>query len=672
MMFRRLALILLFAAPLRAEVVRIEVKTRADVLSAKAFGTVGAYEKLSGKIYFAVDPRNSANQIIADIDKAPKNASGKVEFSSDFYMIKPKDLSRGNGTLLYEVSNRGSKGMLGFFNFASGSVDPHTAGELGDGFLMEQGFTLLWVGWQFDMPEREGLLRVYLPIAREANGKPIQGLVRSDFEPTQRILEASLGDRGHTAYAAADPKDPANVLTVRDSADGARRTIPHDQWDFTPDGRGVRMASGFEPKKIYELVYKAQDPPVAGLGSAAVRDAVSRLKYGAAPEFSIAQGAIKRAIGFGISQSGRFLRTYLYYGFNEDESHRKVFDGVMTHVAGSGRGSFNVRFAQPSRDVDPWSNFFYPVNIFPFTDGAQLDPETGRRDGVLTHGTKEQFQPKIIYTNSSYEYWGRAASLLHTTIDGKEDAQLMSNVRAYLLTGGQHGVAAFPPQRTSGQQLSDPLDYRWAQRKLLVSMNRWITDGTEPPPSALPRIDNGTLISREKLKFPKIPNVTVPAALQPAYRADYGPDFLKEGLVTQEPPKLGSAFPTLLPQVDADGNDVPGVRMPEIAVPLATYTGWNLFNDRSGPVNVMATTTGSFVPFPRTRAERERTNDPRPSIEERYQNKDAYLGLITKSANDLAAKGYLIKEDVPRIVQQAGARWDWVLGVLGRSSASVQ
>src|SRR6266705_1758704 len=305
MMFRRLALILLFAAPLRAEVVRIEVKSHADVLAAKSFGPVGAYEKVSGKIYFAVEPRKSANQIIADIDKAPKNASGKVEFSSDFYMIKPKDLSRGNGTLLYEVSNRGSKGMLGFFNFASGSVDPQTAGELGDGFLMEQGFTLLWVGWQLDMPEREGLLRVYLPIAREANGKPIQGLVRSDFEPTQRILEASLGDRGHTAYAAADPKDPANVLTVRDSADGARRTIARDQWDFTPEGRGVRMASGFEPKKIYEVVYRSQDPPVAGLGLAGVRDMISLLKYGSSAELSISAGALKHAIAFGASQSAR-------------------------------------------------------------------------------------------------------------------------------------------------------------------------------------------------------------------------------------------------------------------------------------------------------------------------------------------------------------------------------
>jgi hypothetical protein len=665
MMFRRLPLIVLaglFALPCRAEVVRIEVKTHADVLPGKSFGSAGPYEKLSGKIYFAIDPRNSANQIIADIDKAPKNASGKVEFSSDFYVIKPKDLNRGNGTVLYEVSNRGNKGMLGFFDFASGSVDPQNASDFGDGFLLEQGFTLLWVGWQFDVPNREGALRAYVPLAREADGRPIQGLVRSDFEPVEKVLEASLADRGHMAYAVSDSKDPANVLTVRDSADGPRHIVARDQWEFTADGRGIRMAAGFQSKKIYEIVYKSQDPPIAGLGLAGIRDVISRFKYGSAPELSIAAGAIKHAIGFGASQSGRLLRTYIYDGFNEDESHRKVFDGLMIERAASARGSFNVRFAQASRDGDPWANFLYPVNIFPFTDAAQLDAETGRRDGVLTHTMKEQFWPKVMYTNSSYEYWGRVASLFHTTIDGKEDVSLLPNVRAYLFAGAQHGPAAFPPPRTVGQQLNNPLEYRWAMRKLLLSMNRWIADGTEPPASALPRLSDGTLVLRDKLKFPNIPTVNLPAHPQMAKRTDYGPDFANKGVVSYEPPKLGSAFPAFVPQTDADGNDLAGIRMPELLVPLATYTGWNLFNDRSGPTNVMSTTTGSFIPFARTRADRERNGDPRQSIEERYKSKDDYLDRLAKAANDLASRGYLIKDDISRIVQQAGSRWDWIMG----------
>lgn len=659
-MFRSVLLAILLAAPLNAEVVRIEVTSRTD-LAGKTFGNAGVYEKLIGKIYFAVDPNNSANKIIADIDKAPKNSAGKVEFSSDFYMIKPKDVTRGNGTLLYEVSNRGGKGMIGFFNLSGGGTDPKSAADLGDGFLMEQGFTLLWVGWQFDVPQREGLMRVYVPIAREANGRSIQGLVRSDFVPIERVYEASLADRNHTAYAVVDPNDAANVMTVRDSVEGTRRTIPRDRWQFTPDGKSVRMAAGFEPQKIYEVVYKSQDPPLVGLGPAAVRDTVSRLKFGSALELSVGQGAMKRAVAFGISQSGRFLRTYMFYGYNEDESHRKVFDGVMPHVAGSGRGSFNHRFAQPSRDGHPYLNFFYPTDIFPFTDVAQRDPETGKRDGLLVHAMKPEFLPKVFYTNSSYEYWGRSASLYHTTIDGLEDAQLMTNVRAFLLASGQHGVAGFPPSRSIGQQLNNPLDYRWAMRKLLVSMNRWITDGMEPPASAYPRIDAGTLVPPTQLKFPKIPGVNTTASTLKAYRADYGPDFLARGIVTQEPPKLGSAFPMLVPQVDPDGNDLPGIRMPELAVPLATYTGWNLFNEKSGPSNVLSSMQGSFIPFPRTRADRERAKDPRLSIEERYKSREDYLARVAKAAEDLASKGYLLKEDIPRIVQQAATRWDYLM-----------
>jgi hypothetical protein len=669
-MFRRVLLIVLaaaFALPGRAEVIRIEVKSRADLLEGKSFGSAGGFEKLSGKIYFAVNPLNSANRIITDIGKAPRNAVGAVEFSSDFYMIKPKDLSRGNGTVLYEVSNRGNKGMLGFFNLASSnSLDPNTAADFGDGFLLEQGFTLLWVGWQFDAPNRENMLRVYVPSARETGGRKIQGMVRSDFSLTQKASEFALPD---TTYPVIDPKDSSSVLTVRDSIEGARTTIPRDQWEFSADGHSIRLVAGFDPGRIYEVIYKSQDPPIAGLGPAAVRDTISKLKYGSAPELSVNQGALKRALAFGISQSGRFLRTYLYYGFNEDEGHRKVFDGVMSHVAGGGRGNFNNRFALPSRTAGPFSSFFYPVDIFPFTDIEQVDPETGRRDGLLTHNMKPQFMPKVMYTNSSHEYWGRAASLFTTTIDGKEDATMMATTRAYLYTGGNHGVGAFPPNRGSGQQLNNPLDYRWAARKLLVSLNRWVTDGVEPPPNAYPRISNATLVPPEKLNFPKLPNLTPPGTtnIHKAYRVDYGADFVTKGLITEQPPKLQSAYPMLVPQVDPDGNDLPGIRLPEIAIPLATYLGWNFFNERSGPTNELAALTGSFIPFARTRADRERTNDPRPSIEERYQSREQYLDLISKSANDLAAKGYLLREDIPRIVQQAGSRWDWIIGSSGNA-----
>jgi hypothetical protein len=667
MMLKTLAALLLIAAPVYAEVVRIDVTSRADVLAGKAFGAAGPYEKLSGRIYFAIDPRNAANQIIADINLAPRNAAGKVEFSSDFYLIKPKDSTRGNGTLLYEVSNRGGKGMIGFFNYASGSLDPEAAAEFGDGFLLEHGFTLMWIGWQFDPPMRAGLVRVYAPIAREADGRSIEGLVRSDFVVTETAQQASLADRNHLAYPVAKPDDPANVLTVRDTVEGARRTIPREQWQFTEDGTGIRMAAGFQPQRIYEVVYRSQDPPVVGVGAAALRDTISQLKYVGAAELGLPKGAIARAVAFGISQSGRFLRTFLYYGFNEDESQRKVFDGVMAHVAGSGRGSFNHRFAQPSRDGHPFLNFFYPTDIFPFTDAEQTDPVTGVTDGLLTHATKPALQPNIFYTNTSYEYWGRAASLYHTTIDGRLDARLPPNVRGYLLAAGQHGVAGFPPSRTIGQQMNNPLDYRWVMRALLLSMHRWVTDGSAPPPSDLPRIDQKTLVTPDQLKFPRLSGVTVPTTPHKAYRADYGPDFISKGLVTIEPPAIASAFPILVPQVDDDGNEIAGIRVPELAVPVATYTGWNLFNERAGPPAVVSSMQGSFIPLARTREERSRTSDPRPSVEERYQGREQYLAKIAQAANDLVARGYLLKGDVPRIVEQAGTRWDYVAGANSRN-----
>jgi len=662
-----------------AEVVHIDVKSRADLLSGQPFGAAGPYEKLSGRIYFAVDPTLAANRIVTDLDKAPRNASGRVEFSADFYLIKPKDMTRGNGTVLYEVSNRGGKGMVGFFNHATGSLDPATDAEMGDGFLMKQGFTLLWVGWQFDPPQRPGLVRVYPPVATDG-GKPIRGLVRSDFVVTEKDFDHSLADRDHAAYPVADPNDPANVLTVRDTVDGPRRIVPRDQWGFSKavEGRAVAdptrvyLNTKFEPNKIYEVVYVAQNPPVVGAGPAAIRDVISLLKYRsgeATASIGVPAGSVKRATAFGISQSGRFLRTYLYYGFNRDEADRKVFDGVISHVAGAGRGSFNHRFAQPSRDGHPFLNFLYPTDIFPFTDAAETDPVTGVTDGLLTHAGAPQFLPKVFYTNSEYEYWGRAASLIHTTIDGKADAPLMDNVRIYLLTAGQHGPAAFPPTQTIGQQKNNPLDYRWAMKALLLAMDRWTANGTPPPPSRYPKISDGTLVTLDKFKFPTLSDVKVAADAHKAYRADYGPKFASEGIVTNEPPKISGAYPILVPQVDSDGNGVAGIRMPELAAPLATYTGWNLFNARSGPADVLSSMQGSFIPLSRNSADRKRAGDPRKSIDERYKDKDQYVAAVSKAARELVQQGYLLQEDLAVIQRDAGRHWDHSMSPATSSTA---
>jgi hypothetical protein len=660
MMLPRILAAILFVSvtwsPAAAEVVRIEVTSRADVADGKAFGATGAYEKLAGRIYFEVDPSLAPNKIITDIDKAPRNARGRVEFSSDFFLLKPKQIERGNGTLLYEVSNRGGKGMLVFYNRATASLDPATDAQMGDGFLMTQGFTLLWVGWQFDVSSREGLVRVYAPIATD-NGKPIVGIVRSEVIVAKVAFDASLADRDHIAYTVANPDDPANTLSVRDSIEGPRRFIPKSEWKL--DRGRVHLTGGFQPGKIYEVVYRAQDPAVAGVGAAAVRDAISHLKYSSAGELSIPAGTIQRAVAYGSSQSGRLLRTYLYYGFNEDERNRKVLDGVMAHVAGGGRGSFNLRFSQPSRDGHPFLNKFYPTDIFPFTDLPQTDPQTGEKDGLLQR-VKPQFTPKIFYTNSSYEYWGRAASLMHTAIDGRADAPVPDSTRIYVFAGGQHGPAAFPARRTIGQQMNNPNDYRWSMRALLVAMNRWIKDGVAPPASRHPRIDDKTLVQIESLSFPSLAGVPKPTEAHKAYRVFYGLDFASKGIISIDPPESNSAFPILVPQVDKDGNELAGVKMPEISVPLATYTGWNLFNAESGPTALLSSMQGSYIPLPRTRADRERTKDPRMSIEERYENRERYLALVSAAARELVQQRYLLEDDITSIVKRADDHWNLV------------
>ncbi|HEY2016009.1 MAG TPA: alpha/beta hydrolase domain-containing protein, partial [Bryobacteraceae bacterium] len=397
----------------------------------------------------------------------------------------------------------------------------------------------------------------------------------------------------------------------------------------------------------------AKDPVVVGLGPAAVRDYVSYLKL---------SGEAKRSIGFGTSQSGRFLRTFLYYGFNADENGAKVFDGLWAHVAGAGRGSFNHRFAQPSRDGHPRLNLLYPTDIFPYTDEPETD--LGLTDSILARAAKANVVPKIFYTNGAYEYWGRAASLIHMSPDGKRDFGPGPDTRIYYLAGTQHGPNA-NPERHNTENRANPQDYRYPMRALLVAMNAWITDGTSPPDSQIPRIAKDELVTPAALAFPKIPGVHVPKEPYTAYRLDFGPDFLSKGIVAFEPPKVGKPFPILVPQTDADGNDISGIRVPELQVPLATYTGWNLRDAQIGAPEVAMDMIGSFLPFARTRAEREKSKDPRKSIAERYANREDYVGKVSAAAEPLVRQRFLLERDVPRIREHAAARWDSLMSSEG-------
>jgi len=626
-MLRRIG-VLFSAALAYAGVVRVDVTHRADIPET-------GYEQITAKAYFAVDPRLPANKIIVDLDRAPRNAQGLVEFSSDIVVMQPKDPAKSNGTLLFEVSNRGGKGLVGMFDLARGRDD------LGDRLLFDNGYTLVWIGWEFDVPDRTQM-KLYAPVIRGLTGP-----VRSEIMTDRPETSASLGDRAQIPYAVAD--EASATLTVRDGVTSARTTIPRDQWKFSADGTHVEYAAGFEPGKIYEVVYTGKDPAVVGLGPAAVRDYISYMK---------AHGEGKRAIGFGTSQSGRFLRKFLYDGFNADEHGKIVFDGLWAHVAGAGRGSFNHRFAQPSRDGHTWMNFLYPTDLFPFTDEPETDG--GISDSMLARARKEGVVPKIFYTNGSYEYWGRDAGLIHISPDGKKDVAPPATSRIYYLAGTQHGANAASERRNT-QNRANPQDYRFAMRALLASMNAWITDGVAPPESMIPRVGKDQLVTPGALAFPKIPGVNVPTTPAYAWKLDFGPDFRTKGIVAFEPPKVNGHYPTLIPQVDRDGNETTGIRLPELAVPLATFTGWNLRDSKIGAPDQIQSMVGSFIPFARTKAEREKTGDPRPSIEERYAGREDYLNKIDAAARKLVAEKFLLEQDVQKVKEKAGARWDAVM-----------
>jgi hypothetical protein len=663
-----IVIFLLLAAGVDAHVTRVEIISRTDIADGHAFGLAGAYEKIVGRVYFAVNPDNLHNKLIVDLDKAPRNAQGEVEFSADLYLLKPKDMNKGNNAVLFEVSNRGGKGILRLVNGVT-SADPNA--EFGDGFLLREGYTVAWVGWEFDVAERGENLKLYAPIAHDAGGKEIRGLVRSDFTPAQKVDDmplghSLLGPTGGKSYPVDDPASAKNVLTVRDTPEGSRQVIPRSQWSFahTVDGKlaadthFIHLDSGFQAGKIYEVVYEAKDPVVVGLGLASVRDFLSYLKYD--PKST---APVKRVYAVGISQSGRFLRHFLYQDFNADEQGRQVMDGVIAHVAGAGRGSFNHRFAQPSRDAQPLSSIFFPTDLFPFTDLPEADSESGETASLFDATNKSHSAPKIFFTNTSYEYWGRAASLIHTSPDGLADAKLGENVRVYLLSGLQHFSVPFPPQKSNpgspdsnAQQRYNPNPVQWYWRALITDMDQWVKDGTPPPVSTYPKIADGTLVPLSKWAFPKIPAVNKPHEFSLAYHLDFGPKW-REGIVSIEPPKVGKPFAALVPQSDANGNDMGGVSLPELQAPLASYTGWNLRDPGIGLGDLRLSFYGSFIPFAKTAAEREKSGDPRLSVAERYASHDEYMGKFAEAAMKLIHERFLLREDLPAMLERGEREW---------------
>jgi hypothetical protein len=667
-----LLLALLTPPGVRAGLISLEIQRREPFAGGAAFGKTGPYEKLAGVARIAVDPIHPRNRLAVDLDKAPRNAKGLVEFEADVYILAPKDPARGNGALLYDVNNRGNKLALGFFNSAPGSNDPSTKEHAGNGFLFRRGYTVVWCGWIGELLPGGGRLLLRAPVASD-RGKPIRGVVRYETSTDRPAETLPLSRReGHGSYAPTQRGEARGVLTWRMRETDPRVIIPRGQWALerrplpkirhgvagTLGQIRLRVAGGFRPGYLYELVCEAEGPVVQGLGFVAVRDLLSFLRYDRGPHNPLraADGkpAVRRVHGFGVSQSGRFLRNFLYLGFNVDEAKRKVFDGLMPHVAGGGLGFFNHRFAQPGRFNGQHEDHLYPTDYFPFTYGDETDPFTGRSDGLQHRLAAEdaRFLPKVMHTQGAAEYWHRSGSLVHTDPLGRRDAPIPANVRLYTFGGTQHGPAADPPGRGIADNLLNPADYRPYLRALLDALDDWVAHGKPPPPSIYPRMNRGTLVDwrQDRTGFPALPDMRYPSVIQVPSCLDYGPDFQSRGIITVEPPRKRGDYVVRVPKSGPDGNDLGTLLPPEVAVPLATHTGWNLRRRDAGAEAMLAGLMGSYIPFPRTRAERRAAGDPRPSIKERYPSFAAYRKQFAAACAGLKREGYLLQEDADRLV----------------------
>jgi alpha/beta hydrolase family protein len=645
----------LCASGAQARIVRIEItRIESPTFEGRSFGEVGQYEKLVGKAFGEVDPADPRNAVIVDIGLAPRNASGMVEYAIDIYILKPVDGSRGNGRVFFEINNRGNKLSLGALNDSAGGNDPTTAADAGNGFLMEQGYTIVWSGWDATAAPVGNRLTITVPVAKNPDGSSIIGPALEEF-----VIDDSTTMTAPLTYAAADLDKSQASLTVRHHYTDTPTAIAASGWEYA-DARTVRLlpvGTPFQLGNLYEFTYPAKDPIVAGLGFAATRDFAAFLHWADADDTGSPNplaGEVQFIYTFSISQPSRFMHDFLYLGFNEDEQGQRVFDAIDNYIGGGSGGFFNYRFAQPGRTHRQHIARWYPEFQFPFTNQIVFDPVTGQTDGRLRRCLETDTCPKIFETNSENEYWAKAGSVLHTDALGNDlHLHEARNVRIYLFSSLTHGPA-------SGlgicQQPRNPILPNPGHRALLVALDKWASQGIEPPRSRIPRQSIGTLVPslpQESVGFPQIPGVTYNGLMHTGDLFDFGPSF-DQGILTILPPVVTSPYVALVPKTDADGNDIVGVRFPDIAVPLATYTGWAL---RAGPAaDDGCDAAGQQIDFAKTTAERLANGDPRPSIEERYETHAQYVRKVEKAARRLVKERFLLEEDAQRFIQAAEAR----------------
>ncbi|HEV2335957.1 MAG TPA: alpha/beta hydrolase domain-containing protein [Stellaceae bacterium] len=618
----------------------IAVTDIADFAEGHEFGAAGAYVRLKGVARGALDPKAAANRGIVDLNRAPTNPRGLVEYATDFDILRPKDPDRGSGILVYDVPNRGSKRIFTLLDDVvpadpARNNDPRTTADAGLGFLLGRGYSIVWSGWDPGAPRINNNLGGDFPPALE-NGKPVIGRIRDEFHFGTRA--PGDGSVRRLSYPAASLDQPRARLTVRDRETDRRTEIPRETWEFV-DERSIRLVPGrkFAPIKIYELWYEATGAKVLGIGYASVRDLVSSLRYqGGIPEL----GEIRHALAFGVSQSGRFLRHFLELGMNADAAGRRVFDGVFSHVAGAGKVFANHRFGMPGRTATQHEDRLYPENWFPFSMTRTADPVSGRTGGLLSGAATD---PKVIETNSATEYWQKGASLIHTDPGIGRDLALPANARAYLIAGTQHGGRpGVDPRPGPCVNPRNPHSATPALRALFVALEEWVTDGTPPPPSRVPSLAAGTAVTADRIRMPEVPGFAVPPGANP----------IVPPVDWVDPPEASPPAPyaTFVSAVDGDGNEVAGILLPPIAVPLGTYTGWNVYRAQPGE---LADRDGSLIPFAGTSAEREAAGDPRPSLNERYGTREAFCARVEAAAAALVAERLLLPADAEAYVAAA-------------------
>ena len=628
------------APPAQARVVGFEVvDIQSPAFEGRTFGEVGTYDKITARVGLAVAPDDPHNAGIVDINIAPTNAAGEVEFATEVHILRPTDPTMGNARLFYDVLNRGRKLGLILLNDAPASNDLAGPDAAGNGFLMRQGYTIVWSGWQPDVVSADHLIGLQVPVLESVTGQSREEAV---FDKPDNPATLKL------AYPAAE-LDPAKAtLTVRQREADERQTPEGLSFRYlSPTEVEITRPEGLDDGAVYELIYPATDPTVNGLAFASTRDVVSFLRYAEQDEAGranpLADAEIEHALALGISQSGRFLRDLLYQGFNEDEAGRAVFDGVMPHIAGSRKTFVNYRFSQPGRYSRQHEDHLYPGDQFPFSYAVTTDPVSGHTDGILAACQEAGNCPKVIHTDTGTEVWqGRAALVV---LDGQGNpVPQPDDVRAFLMAGAPHfnPADAKPDVAATCAYTTNPLHVGPAMRALVVALDAWVSEGTAPPASRYPSEWQPATEAPDALAH--VPGFTWTGVINGLAVID--PEAL--------PPQPGKTYQVPVPRVDETGHELGALRLPAIEAPLATYLGWNIRKEGFAP-GELCSLTGSMLPLAKTKAEREASGDLRPSLEERYASKEDYLAKVQAAAEALVADRLMLEEDVARVVEAAKA-----------------